>query len=200
MDWHVSVITTKREVPTLETTLNSLADAGWDNVAVYSDRNKRGPYWNWRYAVAYTYARIRRIDASRVLISEDDALYTRGLRKYLDRTDLPDGVVSLYTASPNHRSDSRGWNQVSTIKPIRTYGALAITFPTYLLPLMNQEPAKPEWTDKTDHAIGLWCRMHEVPYWCHTPSFVKHIGDNSTLAPAGHPEYRQCKSWKESIR
>lgn len=192
MDWHVAVITAPRETQTLDVTLESLAQAGWSDATIYSDRAKRGPYWNWRRAVDETYAKFPRVDGSRFLIAEDDAEFTPGIREYLDNMPMLDGIVSLYTAAPNHK-DVGGWHEVSTQKPIRTYGSLALVIPTYLLMTLARYPMRPDWMDKTDHAVGLWCRKHGVPYWCHSPSFVRHIGTTSTVQESVNDHCRQCK-------
>jgi hypothetical protein len=199
MNWHVACITTRRETPTLERTLDSLAAAGWPHVITLSDRQGVGCWQAWLWAAKVVMSCIRKINDDRILIVEDDALHAASLRDYLEAN--PEGifdrndVVSLYTSSFNH-SARIGWSEVQTIGgPIRTYGALSLAIPVRLMPALLNDTPNPGKRNETDHNIGLFCRREGVRYLCHSPSFVKHIGCTSTLPDAGVDEFRREAAW-----
>lgn len=199
MKWHVACITTKRPTPTLERTLDSLAAAGWPHVITLSDREGVGCWQAWLWAARTMLRCIDKINSDRILIVEDDALHAANLREYLDANPggIFDGsnIVSLYTSSFNH-SPSGGWLEVQTIGgPVRTYGALSLVLPVYLLPALLTDPPNAGNRNGTDHNIGLFCRREGVRYLCHSPSFVKHIGIDSTLPGAGVDEFRKEAAW-----
>lgn len=203
MKWHVACITTKRPTPTLERTLDSLASAGWPHAVVFSDRKGVGCWQAWQWAIHGVLACIHKINSDRILICEDDCLHAAGLREYLDSN--PKGiftgasVVSLYTSAYNHTPQG-GWIPVHTGGPIRTYGAVSLVIPVYLLPALLGDTPNKDQPNGTDHNIGLFCRREGIPFLCHSPSFVKHIGDESTLPDAGVDEFRREAAWCGDVR
>lgn len=236
--WLVGIITAPRRSPTILPTYRSILAAGWlpaetiisyepgalppvqitDQSRCYGHVPPAGCWRNWRACLA------RLLDIAddcgndgqpigRLLISEDDCLYSHGLRHYLDRIaaagQFPlDGVASLYTAAPNDRCESPGWNPIRV--PLRSYGALAYSFPPELGRRILADPPFDDRPHGTDTAVGYFCHREKIPYYCHSPSFVMHtggtevssenpVGDSlSTLPPAGLEKNRQCAEWLES--
>jgi hypothetical protein len=191
MRWEVGVITCPREKSTLTQTLESLYGAGWYVTQIFNDPDFSGCYHNWRKCARRL---LDRSDGGLIFIAEDDILITRGLRRYLERTQLPDGVISLYTAAPNH--GEHGWNQITNL-PKRSNGALATVWRPELLERFLEYDRSEEFKNGTDTLIGMWCKQN-APLWCHSPSFVKHIGETSTIDPVWDEvqQYqRQCKEW-----
>lgn len=223
--WAVGIITARRSPSTLSATYKSLLSAGWtrnqilvsaeqnvpagDLLVEQLDSSRRAPhavhhlrpagcYRNWRFMLAMMLESAPNDDY--YLISEDDCQYTAGLRHYLDANPPPrDGIASLYTAAPNHRPDSPGWNSITV--PLRAYGALAYCIPPDLARRFHADPPHPKWLNGTDTAMGYFCQREGVKYYCHSPSFVRHTGIGegmeTTLPDAGVAKNRQCAEWAE---
>lgn len=195
MKWAVGVITCPREKPTLKATLRSLKQAGFDYAGVLHDDKLDGCYRNWRKLAQL----LVDLDVERILLSEDDCQYTKGLRSYLDE-GLPEGVVSLYTGSVNHHKQ-RGWHQVTDL-PKKCHGALATVWTPKLLAEFLAYDRSEEFKNGTDTLIGMWCKRSKTTYWCHSPSFVRHTGDTSAIDPSwddAQQAFRQCKAWLPEV-
>jgi hypothetical protein len=225
MKWTVGVITAPREPSTLDSTLTSLMHArfwfyksitvfagpshpeclqdipGDVNACIGSD----GAYPNFR-AAAESLCLISQSDRSHaIMLCEDDIQVTAGLRDHLDSDARfhallhhpATGVISLYTAAPNH-NPAGGWHKVRV--PHRAYGALAYVFPPAAARDFLNHASNLDRMNGQDLWVGKWCRDRELNYWCHSPSFVRHTGDVSSLAnPGGIPQNRQCAEFLESI-
>lgn len=204
--WHVGLTSVDSRQYTRRCTRASLAKAGWPNSLVYSDHYRRGPYPSFVGLLKFL---VDQCDGEGphsphwILICQDDIEISAGLRWRLEANGLPYGVVSLFTAAGNHRPDSPGWNQVKT--PQRAWGAQALIFTPGLARRFVADPPNIDWTRKVDHCVGLFCRRENVPLWCHSPSFVRHVGkDESTLADfrgevAGRDEDRDCAEWCRDV-
>lgn len=194
MNWQVGVITCPRENPTLSKTLDSLYLAGWYVTTIFEDKEKDGCYRNWRKCAKSLLDKSSQSDL--ILIAEDDIEVTKGLRKHLVK--LPAGVVSLYTAAPNHGVN--GWNQIVDL-PKKSNGALATVWRPQILSEFLRYDRSDEFKNGTDTLIGMWCKRTGTPLWCHSPSFVRHTGDTSTIDPTWdecQQYYRNCKEWLPS--
>jgi len=116
------------------------------------------------------------------------------------------GVLSLYCAGPNHdddaasrfKADGFGWHAVNPVPP-QAFGALAYVFSRASLVALL------EWKSPSDRApadwlIGCFCRDTQRPYMTHSPSFIRHTGEVSSLPePGGVPECRQCKEFVAEV-
>lgn len=197
MRWQVGVITCPREKSTLTRTLESFYGAGWYVTRIFNDPLLEGCYINWRKCARALLDHSEPSDL--ILVAEDDILLSQGLRRHLERQNLPQGVVSLYTASPNHGEP--GWNQITNL-PKRSNGALATVWRPDTLESFMEWDQSDKFEHGTDIHIGMWCKRTKVPLWCHTPSFVKHIGETSTIDPMWdevQKEQRQCREWLEIV-
>lgn len=206
--WHVGLTSVDSRQYTRRCTRASLAKAGWDETSVIThiDHHRRGPY--------PSFINLLRLLADQcdgegphsphwILICQDDIELSAGLRWRLEASGLPYGVVSLFTAAGNHRADLSGWNQVKT--PQRAWGAQALIFTPWLARRFVEDPPNVDWTRKVDHCVGLFGRRENVPLWCHSPSFVRHVGKGeSTLCDprgetAGREEDRDCAEWCRDV-
>lgn len=199
MNWAVGVITCPRVQPTLDATLESLSVAGWKlhPSDVIHDREMDGCYRNWRHCAEWL---LSDDTADLFMVCEDDILVSKNLREYLERTHLPDGVLSLYCGYINHH-DEPGWHQVTRL-PKYCHGALATVWTRKLLEGFMAWDRSAEFANSTDILMGRWCRNTKTPYWCHSPSFVKHTGYTSTLGPGwdeANTILRNCKVWCEDV-
>jgi hypothetical protein len=117
MKWSVGVITAPRiKGYYLDQTLNSIKDAGWDNIVVFAEpqsliptnftgdvvnrRKKYGDWTNWATGLYELF--LSEPDADYYFMAEDDALLCKGVKSYLEHA-LPSlgnfGSLSLYTSS-----------------------------------------------------------------------------------------------------
>lgn len=144
-----------------------------------------------------------------ILICQDDIEVSRNLRQYLDdgfedfTARQQDGIWSLFTAAGNHDEHedwTDGWFAVRT--PQRAWGAQAYLLSHEAARRFVERPPNPDWDRKIDHCVGLFCRREELSYWCHRPSFVRHVGrDQSTFGvmvegeAGGTEDNRDCRKW-----
>lgn len=207
-EWKVGVVTTKRIVSTLDTSLESIDKAGWSLSTIVSSRSKTTAMDTWIKCLSTlmlqaTESRIRSVSKKkfRFLICEDDVLLSENLRNYLDSTTIPDGVVSLYTASSNHNSRP-GWHAISNV-PRHAHGALTYVFDEEVACDIVDDAAEISKLSggATDRAVGYFCKRHGIPYWCHSPSFVYHLGEGLSVVDDGprlQDGARNCAIWLKS--
>lgn len=213
--WDCAVTTAKRETPTLDATLTSLAAAGWEEPLVIHDvgcrsRARRAFHSHYQLGswgslrTAGKMLLVQKPAAEVYLISQDDVEYTAGLREHLNNDarflDLIEadetGVLSLYTAAPNHQP-AGGWHRVDV--PKRAFGALAYVFSRTSLSDFVLQAGKDSEHWQSDRWTGRWCRLQSRKYYCHSPSFARHTGYVSSLPmPVRNEEFRQCKSFAET--
>lgn len=206
------VITASRpQKTTLPDTLSSLQQAGFIPPIVVNDSERRGCYWNWRRAAycAIEHSRTCSVTFNYALLCEDDVALSLGLRRWLDedhhwpiQSDFRHRfVASLYTARQNHR-EAPGWFHATRL-PKQASGALATLWPVHVLREFTEHVPHPEWDNRTDHAIGLFCRNRQVPYLLHSPSLVRHTavhhGHSALRSPGGRVEDRQCQEFVTSL-
>jgi hypothetical protein len=215
MHWAVAITTAPRPTSYLESTLRSLANAGWDAATISAEPGARlpmgfdpkrvainphclGPHQNFRAALARLVNRDAGADAYAVF--QDDIEVTSGLRRLLEAGGLwPSprvGVVSLYTAAPNH-SRRIGWHKCERL-PQKAFGALAYVFPPSSALAFLSAPARPTWA-QTDYWVGHWCEHAQLEYWMHSPSFVRHLGEASSIDGRRITQHRQCREFVPAV-
>jgi hypothetical protein len=200
----------------LARTLSSIADAGWRELTIFAEpataipgnaegcriiRNSRclGPHRNFRAALAGLVDSQPGVDAYAVF--EDDIALTAGLRAWLESGGLwPSGrvgVVSLYTAAINHQLQP-GWHACPEL-PKLAQGALAYLFPPESArSFLSTSPLSYTWGQQ-DFWVGWWCRRVGLEYWMHSPSFIRHLGEVSSIGTQGLDPHRQCGEFLEEI-
>lgn len=205
-NWAVGVVTAPREEPTLATTLQSLRDAGWPVPRLFVEpetelpseavdlpvslRSERLGLWpNW--LLGLTELVLRHPDADAYLMVEDDVLFRRGLRRWLEERLWPlerIGVVSLFCPK-TYASDVHGWKEVK--EGWGFAGAQALIFPPPSARLLLGDPlvlhhrrrGPRQGNYDTDAVVGLWAELSKLPVLVHSPSLVQHVGNAST---SGH--------------
>lgn len=202
--WAVGMTTAPRRNPTLERTLGSLERAGWSDLRLFAEPDscipkrfcelpitlrdtKLGAWPNWFLALSELYQRDTAADA--YLLLQDDVVFCRNLRAYLERVLWPDetvGVVSLY--NPLKDGDGEpGFLQRSSADGLR--GALALCFPNYAVRLLLSDAAlighrrngETNGARLIDVVIGRWADQSGLATYYHAPSLAQHIGDTTTI-------------------
>ena len=180
MRWAVGLTTAPRPEPTLKRTRTSLHKAGWPDCRVFDDTDAAGAWRNWIDGLEQLIRRRPRAHA--YLMVQDDAVFCRGLRSYLERTLWPaDGAAlcSPYSPTP-YRQPHRGWHEEN--RGWSLVGALCWALPPDSARAIVAELGGVEAKSRIDARIGQWARGNRRSVWYHTPSLVQHVGlGNSAL-------------------
>lgn len=222
--WSVGITTAPRQNNTLQQSLNSLKAAGWDSPRLFAepgteipDEGKSlplsrrdevlGAFPNWYLALTELVLRHPRAEA--FMICQDDVLFSKNLRDYLERNLWPAehvGVVSIYCPSHYQQTkkagflrEDRGWS---------SWGALAYVFSNPSARAILSDPMVLNHRDfgpadglhNIDSVVGYWCERNQLPYYVHSPSLAQHIGEFSTIYPrATSSGKRMAHSFLERI-
>ncbi len=166
---------------TLPQTLASLE--GFPNPRVFVDEN--GNAWrNWLAALSD----LSRESVDAVLLAQDDVLFCKGLRDFLDRELWPSpntGVVSLYCPGHLTKESETGFTRHQGMK---TWGACALVFPVEVARAIVAHEYTQRWKHscRIDMFVGKIKRRLEKEWWYATPSLAQHIGVESTLNHGGN--------------
>lgn len=218
LKWAVGVITAPRKKGYyLDKTLSSLGAAGWDSIVVFAEPNspipsdftgdvvrRRKQYGDWaNWATAFYELLMSEPDADYYFIAEDDGLFCRGCREYLERT-MPQlgkiGTVSPYCPGRYHVPDFVGyhnechgsltWSTLTVIMP-HSSAVSFISDPNvqrhrFVDVFANDDiiwgfDVDPKNSAK-DAIIGQWAKRNGLPMYYHTPCLASHIGTDSTLS------------------
>lgn len=208
--WAVGVVAAPRAEATLERSLRSLVAAGWEEGILFAEPRTPKPdplpasfLWveralplgawaNWLLALEELTLRYPRADA--FLICQDDVLYCRGLRRYLEEAlwpGSPVGVVSLHAASHQDAGSVMGFYGVDF--GWQAWGAQAYVFPNPAARAFLRHPmvrnhrhrGPGQGVQNIDSVTGQWCRDSGLPYVLHTPSLTQHVGEASAIWDGG---------------
>lgn len=219
--WAVGVTTAPRRQPTLDSTLASLARAGWESPRLFVDEavtistrfadlpvtlhDRRLGAWP-NYYLALTELLLRHPDADALLLVQDDVLFDdrHNLRAYLEEAlwPGPPGLASLY-CSRAYTQPTCGWHEYPESW---VWGALAFVFTPEAAKRFVLDPhvLDHRWAGGTkgltniDCVIGGWAVRHGIKVYFPTPSLVQHLGDTSTLWPDSRAagERRAAHLWR----
>jgi hypothetical protein len=215
--WAVGVTTARRKTPPLLRSLTSLGNAGFTDVRVFAepgsqvpktggvtihDRNL-GPFQNWRTALQTL--RDEKPDAEFYFIAQDDVLYSKNLKAFLERDlwfDGKIGYVSPYRSSG--KMVSRRWNPAEQYldhrHPYRDrcrisnalWGALTYIMPKASVDILLADPnlkKRERMIDLAPHGVfgpfGRRC-------WYYNPSLAEHM--DGIASSLGHGQGRGMNS------
>jgi hypothetical protein len=211
-NWSVGVTTAGRKQPTLDRTLTGLAQAGWERPRLFADADacvherwarlpssrrdeQLGAFANWYLALAEMVMRNPHADG--YLLCQDDVIFCRGLRAYLERSLWPAeriGVVSLFCPTHFGRGkpkgfhvEDRGWDAAGAQAYLFSYASAEALLASPLV-LRHRHSGPAGGSRNIDSIVGLWCRETRLPYFVHVPSLVEHVGATSTI-------YRAAGLW-----
>lgn len=205
-NWAIGMTTAKRRVPTLSRSLDSLSQAGWDSreVHLFSEPDalpagstfngpvtirgrKAGAFPNWYLALQELV--LTQPAADGYLLLQDDVVFCRGLREYLEDELWPDsaaGFVSLYCGKLQSNPDQQqGWVQLHPHGDL--FGALAVAFSAgaaraiLLHPMLQRHRESGSGTYGIDFVLARWATESQMPSYFHVPSLVDHIGVTSAI-------------------
>jgi hypothetical protein len=216
--WAVGVTTSPRKQPTLEICLDSLIRAGWERPWLFVDGGTRLDARRNHLPVTYREEKVgawpnfylallellmRQPEADAYLLVQDDALFYDGenLRAYLETMLWPDenvAAVSLYCPEPYTRRQA-GWYQLDETW---VWGALALVFsnPAARRFALDHQVFEHRWAGHRrdaliDVVVGAWARRNGGSVYYPAPSLVQHIGQTSTLWPAGRATGKRRANW-----
>lgn len=182
MNWAVGMLTAPRATRTIERSYASLKDAGFDTLVTSDDVGKRGSWCNWFSTVVA----LLTSNADTLLVVEDDAIFCKGLRDYLEATLWPDPTCALCSAYSNGRYTERddmpvGWSEKN--RGHFLVGSLCWAIPRASAEALVKDLAySRNGVRGIDLRVGLWALDTGRSVWYHKPSLVQHIGcGNSAL-------------------
>lgn len=190
-----AMTTCKRKEPTVNESLQSVADAGFDRPLVVEDLDKMGAWNTFRRALATLISHRPQADA--YLMLQDDIRVSANCRSYVQKALWPSGsdtgACSLYCSGMYEHGDD-GWNRHTT----DTFGALAICFTplSARLFIAGTSPSR-RGEAQVDLRVGRWCRLAGMSYWIHYPSLVEHTGMTSTISGLPMMRSRRAKAFCE---
>ena len=194
------VLTAPRPRETLGRTLKSLEAAGWPDchgppheISIYDDRASSGHFRAYMGALRHAVDRDPR--AGVYFVVEDDVVFCRGLRHYLERTLWPGPEEETALCSPYcpkaYRKAGRGWNNAQSSRGFYLAGSQAWIFPPQAARRILAEVASLESVHNADWEIGKWAAATGRKVWHHSPSLAQHIGlGNSALGDDTTTEIR----------
>ena len=214
MLWSYGITTVPSRIDsTFPRTLSSLSAAGFDKPTLFVDGTFQpntykefGQHVSVRYPLLKTFGNwwlaawelyIRVPNADRYAIFQDDIVCVKNLKKYLEKVPYPkDGYLNLYTFPQNQeiarannyngffQSNQRGLGAVATVY---TRDALLTLFKSHH---MIDRPMTAGRRAYSAVDGGIVTSMNKAGWkeYCHNPSLVQHIGEQSSMGNRKHPQ------------
>lgn len=193
-NWAIAMLTADRPENSLARTLDGFRDTGFDPPVVFYDGEKRCGIWNWYRALSWLLENNPKAHAYAIV--EDDVLFSKNIRSYLEGELWPsirkDGCIcSVFT--PTWYLGESKWNKI--VQGNRTYmSQFRIYHPATAKKLVRDIPKLADFDShrrQNDRIVGEWISRNEVDIWYHTPSLVQHAAVRSTSYPTRQiPNYR----------
>ena len=215
--WAMAILTAPRAEPKIEQTLESLHNAGFEDVQIFAEpgawiperfRNlavtKRpqrfGNFLNFYSCLSTLMS--QHPDADAYAVFQDDIKLASGLRQWCEEQMWPlnNGIVSLFTPRL-HANSKTGWKVVSPGFQ-RVCGAQALVFRKDLLQNFLADARVIHSLRLRHHfddaVLGGWLSRERLGIAYHTPSPVQHVGRISSLFGQGH-DLRNLANAVESV-
>lgn len=191
----VGITSAIRKEPTLERTLESLSDAGFDLLHCYLDYGSQipskfefikktnrdklyGAWGNWFYALKDL---TEQYDSQLYGIIQDDVIVKPNVCQYMSEY-MPQDADCLSIFTPSLYKDVSRWKRQDW-RGSKLWMAQTLFFTRdAALSLLNSEEVwRIEGTKGIDNRVGLWAKYNGRSIYYHTPSLAQHIGQTSTL-------------------
>lgn len=192
---------------------NSIIPENFEGHVVHR-RKQYGDWTNW--ASGLYELLLSDFESDLFLMSEDDALYQTNTRVYLEEAVTQLGKfasLSLYTPQRYHKlhysgfhNECHDWETLSTVSVVMTREMTISFFSSEMVQKHRFENIFSDVGDINygcvcdpknsikDAVIGRWASRLNLPIYYHTPSFVQHIGHNSTIASDVVEEKNLCSA------
>jgi len=217
LTWAVSLMTAPRPKPTIEHTLSSLQEAGFEAIHVFAEPGSWLPRQCHHLSVTVNPERLGSLlnlysslaallssqpEAEAFAVFQDDIEAAHGLRQWCDEQlwPLDASVVSLFTPRL-HNGPSPGWRLLSPGYQ-RACGAQALVFRRDAVHEFLSDPlvihrlqAK---SNNNDAVVAGWIARHGRSIAYHTPSLVQHLGHQSSIYATG-PDRRNFADAVSSV-
>ena len=219
MNIAVAITTAPRPVPTLNKSIQSFRQAGFDekihifadgispevedqNVSIIVNEPKLEELANWFSALDYLLS----LNTDWVMLIQDDATWAKNSKKQLEKdlehvSKLPDvGFYSLFTHRTVYKRLPKETGIHCINREYRGDGAVCYVFPRDAAMKLAEEPANRQWHTKrnTDNVVSG--RLNDMGYntYYRIPSMINHtLGSaNSSLKPKSPDD---TPSWVESF-
>lgn len=199
LKWSIGVTTAARGRISLDRSLVSLHQAGWDvrrDVLVFAEpeatvvegvptlrrEDRYGAWRNWFESLRHLVESDP--DADAYIMLQDDVLYAKNIRQWLERSLWPDdpekiGFVSLYTSGRTKASQATSPDGKFHLWPRGFFwGACAYVFPPESARLILADADVHRHTgNKIDVRISRWCDRVGRGQWYVRPSLCQHLID-----------------------
>lgn len=198
-----TILTSSRPSPTLSRTIASMKRAGWEFPHVFDGTPLDGKTCAKGCTAGniglMEIARWIRDGADGLLVVEDDVVFCRGAREYLDQSPWPEDPTKIAVVSPycneaysKQPATNGRWHLEN--RGLYLAGSQAWIYPFCNLPGIIEYLKQSEWG--VDRAVGEYAALHGLSVWYHTPSLADHIGRGGNSAVGYNDDcgeiYRTC--------
>lgn len=182
--WGIGMLsTTYRTDGSLARALESYRGTGFDPPIVFTDLDRRGGLWNLYRAMKTLVKKYP--DADAYMIAEDDILFAKEIRKYLESELWPSVnehgcICSIFT--PTIYSSDKRWRVVNHgsktwMSQCRIYHPLSAK---KLVADLENDLRLQNSGRQNDAVIGEWAKNNKVDICFHNPSLIQHVSSKST--------------------
>jgi hypothetical protein len=199
MNYRLAILTTRRPVPYLHTTLASLLATGWhDPIDVYCDAHIPDIEWPLAHHDQFRFHRTHRRPSSHVanftaaldacgtgqdvLILEDDVVFANGwqtvVRRLRESLDGQTYLLSLWWCRV--LSPCRSDLPIIRCPPEHFTGTLGVLLQASYLPALRDHCAAVK-RREVDLTVGEFAGQHEIPIYITQPSLLQHWGRTTSI-------------------
>jgi hypothetical protein len=172
---------TRPGASTLQQTSESLHGAGFPVTRIYNDVLFTGQYQSWIELLKALVSDSPNADA--FFLVEDDMIFWRGLREYLEERSFPShaGICSPFRPGI-YPAGKFGWNPISCFDGLGSGNAWIVPRAIALRILASAvEIGQLGVWNHADQRVGLWIAQEWLLAYFHTPSLAQHLWGKTRL-------------------
>jgi hypothetical protein len=203
--WSVGVTATPRKEKYIDRTIQSIHNAGWEDVTIFAEphsvipddfnghvvhrKKQYGDWTNWATGLYELF--LSEPDSDYILMSEDDCIFCKNLPVYLEYVIplLPKfAYLSLYTGK-----------ELTVAILLERDKAAAFLGDKDVMDHRTKSIDTIHDNTSKDCVMGRWAESIGLPVYYHSPSLTEHIGVSSTLlwAKLHVEQWRDGKEYTE---